>query len=60
MVRPEHQRSGIGAQLIEEATEQSRNAGCGWLHVDFDDDVADFYYRRCGFQKTNGGLLYLQ
>jgi GNAT superfamily N-acetyltransferase len=60
MVSPEHQRGGIGAQLIEEAVSQSRQAGCEWLHVDFDDDVADFYYRRCGFQRTNGGLLYLQ
>jgi predicted N-acetyltransferase YhbS len=50
----------IGSRLIEEATEQSRQAGCDWLHVDFDDDVSEFYYRRCGFQRTNGGLLYLK
>ncbi len=29
------------------------------MHVDFDDDVADFYYRTCGFTPTNGGLCYL-
>jgi ribosomal protein S18 acetylase RimI-like enzyme len=60
MVSPDHQRNGIGAQLVDEATRQSRQAGCEWLHVDFDDDVADFYYQRCGFQKTNAGLFYLQ
>lgn len=59
MVRPADQGQGIGTLLIERATEESRRAGCEWLHVDFDDDVADFYYRRCGFQPTNGGLLAL-
>lgn len=60
MVDPDHQRRGIGARLVEEATGQSRGAGCEWLHVDFDDDVADFYYRRCGFERTNGGILPLR
>ena len=60
MVTPDHQQSGVGSRMVEVATEESRAAGCEWLHVDFGDDVADFYYRRCGFQRTNGGLLYLQ
>ena len=59
MVDPDHQRTGIGVRLVDEATARSREAGCEWLHVDFDDDVADFYYRRCGFMPTNGGLLEL-
>jgi GNAT superfamily N-acetyltransferase len=59
MVEPAYQQSGIGSAMIRLATEQCQRAGCEWLHVDFDDDVADFYYRRCGFQRTNGGLLYL-
>ncbi len=60
MVSPNHQRHGIGVRLVRHATEQSTLAGCEWLHVDFDDDVADFYYRGCGFQPTNAGLLNLQ
>lgn len=59
MVDPAKQRRGIGVQLIRQATEQATRAGCEWLHVDFDDDVADFYYRGCGFRPTNGGLLEL-
>jgi len=60
IVDPARQRSGIGVLVVDRATEAAREAGCEWLHVDFDDDVADFYYRRLGFQKTNGGLRYLQ
>lgn len=60
MVDPAHQRRGIGAGLVARASQETTTAGCEWLHVDFDDDVADFYYRRCGFQPTNGGLLALR
>ena len=59
MVAPEHQKAGIGRRLVEMAAAHARDAGCEWLHADFDDDVADFYYRTCGFERTNGGLLYL-
>ncbi len=60
MVDPARQRQGIGVRLVDEATVRATEAGCEWLHVDFDDDVADFYYLRCGFDKTNGGLRNLQ
>ncbi|MEM7326221.1 MAG: GNAT family N-acetyltransferase [Actinomycetota bacterium] len=60
MVLPNHQRSGIGVLVVDRATAEAARTECEWLHVDFDDDVADFYYRRLGFQKTNGGLKYLQ
>lgn len=42
------------------AADRARRAGCEWLHVDFGDDVADVYDRRCGFQPTNAGLLAFQ
>jgi hypothetical protein len=54
------QRSGIGQSLAELAVEEAKQAGCEWLHVDFDDDAAGFYLGRCGFQPTNAGLRYLQ
>jgi GNAT superfamily N-acetyltransferase len=60
MVSPDHQQSGVGSRMVDLATQQCRATGCEWLHVDFDDDVADFYYRRCGFRPTSAGLLYLQ
>ncbi len=33
-----------------------RRAGCEWLHVDFDDDLAPFYLQACGFQPTPAGF----
>ncbi|MFW2380787.1 MAG: GNAT family N-acetyltransferase [Acidimicrobiales bacterium] len=60
MVLPTHQRSGIGQALVALAVDRSREAGCEWLHVDFDDEMADFYFKACGFTYTNAGLYYLQ
>ena len=59
IVDPARQRSGIGKAMVDLAIDRARAAGHEWLHVDFDDDVADFYYRTCGFTRTNGGLRYL-
>ncbi len=33
-----------------------RGAGCEWLYVDFDDDLAPFYVKACGFEPTQAGL----
>jgi ribosomal protein S18 acetylase RimI-like enzyme len=52
-------RAGVGTRLVEVATEQARTAGCEWLHVDFDDDLAAFYFESCGFQPTKAGLIRL-
>jgi hypothetical protein len=38
---------------------QAREAGCEWLHVDFDDHLRDFYFDACGFKPTNAGLIAL-
>lgn len=53
-------RQGIGQQLVAIATEQSRVAGCEWLHVDFDDHLRSFYFDACGFVPTNAGLIQLR
>jgi GNAT superfamily N-acetyltransferase len=53
-------RRGIGAQLVHVAVEESRNAGCEWLHVDFEDDLRAFYFEACGFVPTNAGLIALR
>ncbi len=60
MVAPDRQRSGIGLQLVNRAADEARRSNCEWLHVDFDDHVADFYYQHCGFTRTKAGLKYLQ
>jgi GNAT superfamily N-acetyltransferase len=51
---------GVGSRLIAAATDGARTAGCEWLHVDFDDDLREFYFDACGFRPTNAGLIQLQ
>jgi GNAT superfamily N-acetyltransferase len=60
MVHPRDHRRGIGTQLVAEAVAAVRQAGCEWLHVDFDDDLRGFYYDACGFSPTKAGLIALQ
>ncbi|GHA77746.1 GNAT family N-acetyltransferase [Streptomyces termitum] len=52
-------RAGIGAGLVAEAVRRAREAGCGWLHVDFEDDLRPFYLDACGFRPTAAGLIAL-
>jgi ribosomal protein S18 acetylase RimI-like enzyme len=58
-VRPNRQRRGIGTELVRIAAEQAKAAGCEWMEVDFDDDLAQFYLGACGFTPTAAGLLHL-
>jgi GNAT superfamily N-acetyltransferase len=51
------QRRGVGTALVALATEQARAAGCEWLHVDFEEHLAGFYFRSCGFTPTPAGLI---
>lgn len=53
-------RQGIGKRLLSVVTEQSRQAGCEWLHVDFDEHLKTFYLEACGFRPTNAGLIQLR
>ncbi len=59
MVAETSRRQGIGVALIKEVRSQASAAGCGWLHVDFDDDLRPFYYDACGFTPSNAGLIAL-
>jgi GNAT superfamily N-acetyltransferase len=59
MVASSHRHRGIGKRLVDMATERARQAGCEWLHVDFDDDLRPFYFDACGFTPTNAGLKQL-
>lgn len=36
---------------------KDRIAGCEWLHIDFDDELKNFYFGACGFVPTNAGLI---
>jgi GNAT superfamily N-acetyltransferase len=59
VVRPARQHDGLGTQLVAVAAEQAREAGCTWLHVDFEADLEPFYLGCCGFRPTAAGLMAL-
>ena len=59
MVASSARHHGIGTGLVEVATREARNAGCEWLHVDFEDHLKPFYFDACGFTPTNAGLIEL-
>jgi GNAT superfamily N-acetyltransferase len=59
-VHPEHERRGIGRRLVLTAAQEARNAGCEWLHVDWDEEyLTNFYVEGCGFVPTSAGLIAL-
>jgi GNAT superfamily N-acetyltransferase len=59
LVAVTHRRHGIATELVGVATDHARSAGCEWLHVDFDDELREFYFGACGFTPTNAGLIQL-
>ena len=59
VVDPAFQSQGIGARLVRRAVEGARDAGCTWLHVDFEPPVQHFYVARCGFHLTQAGVIRL-
>ncbi len=58
-VRPDQQRRGIGTELVRVAARHAKEAECEWMEVDFENDLAPFYYDACGFAPTQAGLLRL-
>jgi GNAT superfamily N-acetyltransferase len=57
MVASSSRRRGIGAGLVATARSGATDAGCEWLHVDFDAELAPFYLGACGFKPTGAGLI---
>ena len=57
IVAGDTREQGIGAALVRRAIVEARQAGCAWLHVDFDDDLAPFYLDALGFEPTAAGLI---
>jgi len=53
-------RHGIGRGLLDVAVRESLSAGCEWLHVDFEDELGDFYVGACRFVPTPAGLIALR
>ena len=57
--RSTRQHEGIGKAVVALAVKHARAAGCEWLHVDFDPELASFYLGACGFERTDAGLIHL-
>jgi hypothetical protein len=53
-------REGVGTGLVARAREAAKAAGCEYLHVDFEEKLAPFYFGACGFSPTLAGLIALQ
>jgi GNAT superfamily N-acetyltransferase len=60
LVARDRRHAGIGHRLLEAAERESRTAGCEWLHVDFEEDLREFYFGACGFSPTPAGLIALR
>jgi GNAT superfamily N-acetyltransferase len=60
MVASPQRGRGIATQLVAVARGHAAEAGCEWLHVDFDDELKPFYFGACGFKPTNAGLIALE
>jgi GNAT superfamily N-acetyltransferase len=50
---------GIGTGLVARAGDAAHDAGCEYLHVDFEDHLRPFYLDACGFAPTSAGLMAL-
>jgi len=59
LVATEARRRGVGTSLVRLAVDRARDAGCEWLHIDFEDDLRAFYFDACGFEPSNAGLIAL-
>jgi GNAT superfamily N-acetyltransferase len=59
MVSSPSRNRGIGTQLVAAARHAAAQAGCQWLHVDFEEGLGPFYLDACGFVPTTAGLMHL-
>ena len=57
-VLPAYRRQGIAVKLVQAVSEEARQRGVQWLHVDFEPHLESFY-RQCGFGHTAAGLMRL-
>ena len=56
--RPGRRRSAARRDrppLLEVAVREAAAAGCEWLHVDFEEELRDFYFGACGFRPRRPG-----
>ena len=58
-VAPDAQGRGVGRALVGAAAQESRRAGCHWLHADYEPHLVAFYEGACGLRHSEAGLLRL-
>jgi GNAT superfamily N-acetyltransferase len=59
MVAADSRHLGVGRRVVAAARDAAREAGCEWLHVDFDGELTPFYVDACGFRPASAGLMAL-
>jgi GNAT superfamily N-acetyltransferase len=59
MVAASARGRGVGTALVDRAREGAKAAGCGYLHVDFTEELGAFYLGACGFRPASAGLIEL-
>ena len=60
MVAESARRQGVAVRLISIARDRAKEAGCEWLHVDFDEHLRPLYIDACGFTPAPAGVMALQ
>jgi len=60
MVNSAIRNQGVGTRLVLEARDGCVKMNCEWLHVDFEDCLANFYFESCGFRPSSAGLVHLK
>jgi GNAT superfamily N-acetyltransferase len=58
-VAPDVQGRGVGRALVGAAADEARQAGCHWLHADYEPRLVGFYEDGCGLRHSEAGLLRL-
>jgi hypothetical protein len=46
-------------ELVRIATDHAKQAGCEWLHVEYEAHLEGFYLDACGFRPTRAGVIHL-
>ncbi len=59
VVSADERGHGVGARLVALARQHARDAGCEWLHVDFEPELRRFYFDSCGFTAADAGVIRL-
>ena len=56
VVHPDHQKNGLGSQLVRRAIADMKHAGIQCVQVTFNDQLEPFY-AQCGFHIFKGGVI---